>query len=104
MNIQMLHNPRPVAQPGIEGDTMALFGLWVIGSAGYRTIGDIVPDAPIMGGIAVLALAVNIVVAIMLFRYRGGDSNPRSIWLCSRNDAIGNIAVLIAASGVYVSA
>lgn len=88
----------------IKGATMALFGLWVIGSAVYRAFGDTVPDAPIMGSIAVLALVVNVVVAVMLYRYRGGDSNTRSIWLCSRNDAIGNIAVLLAASGVYVSA
>lgn len=88
----------------IKGATMALFGLWVIGSAIYRAFGDTVPDAPIMGGIAMLALGVNVVVAVMLYRYRGGDSNTRSIWLCSRNDAIGNIAVLLAASGVHMSA
>jgi len=88
----------------IKGATMALFGLWVIGIAVYRTFSETVPDAPIMGGIAVLALAVNVAVAVMLYRYRGGDSNTRSIWLCSRNDAIGNIAVLLAAGGVYLSA
>ncbi|MFT5174159.1 MAG: cation diffusion facilitator family transporter [Gammaproteobacteria bacterium] len=88
----------------IKAATMALFGMWVIGMAVYRAFGDTVPDAPIMGGVAVLALLVNVVVAMMLYRYRGGDSNTRSIWLCSRNDAISNVAVLVAASGVYVSA
>jgi cation diffusion facilitator family transporter len=88
----------------VKGATMALFGLWVIGNAVYRTFNETVPDAPIMGGIAVLALAVNVAVAVMLYRYRGGDSNTHSIWLCSRNDAIGNIAVLLAAGGVYLSA
>ncbi len=54
-----------------------------------------------MGGIAVLALAVNVGVAVVLYRYRSGDSNTRSIWLCSRNDAIGNVAVMLAATGVF---
>ena len=53
-----------------------------------------------MGVVAVLALLVNVAVAVLLFRYRQGDSNMQSIWLCSRNDAIGNVAVLIAAAGV----
>ena len=88
----------------IKAATMALFGMWVIGMAVYRAFGEAVPDAPIMGGVAVLALLVNVVVAVMLYRCRGGDSNTRSIWLCSRNDAISNVAVLVAASGVYVSA
>ena len=84
--------------------TMALFGLWVIGSAIYRALDGTIPDAPIMGGVAVLALVVNVVVAVMLYQYRGGDSNRRSIWLCSRNDAIGNIAVLFASGGVFLTA
>ncbi len=84
--------------------TMALFGFWVIGSAVYRAIVGTVPDAAVMGGVGLLALAVNISVALMLFRYRGGDSNMRSIWLCSRNDAIGNVAVMLAASGVFITA
>ena len=87
----------------IKAATMALFGLWVISSAISRAFTDVVPDAPIMGAIAILALLVNVGVALILYRFRDGDSNKRSIWLCSRNDAIGNIAVLVAASGVYVS-
>lgn len=83
-----------------KGVTMAAFGLWVIVSAVERAINGSTPDPVTMGGIAVLALAVNVCVAVMLYRYRSGDSNTRSIWLCSRNDAIGNLAVLFAATGV----
>lgn len=83
-----------------KGMTMAIFGLWVIGSAIERGLNGSAPDPMTMGGIAVLALVVNVGVALMLYRYRRGDSNTRSIWLCSRNDAIGNIAVLLAATGV----
>ncbi|MBT8141790.1 MAG: cation transporter [Gammaproteobacteria bacterium] len=83
--------------------TMALFGAWIIGSAIYRAIVGSVPDPMTMGFIAVIALIVNVMVAMFLYRYRKGDSNKQSIWLCSRNDAIGNIAVLIAAAGVFAS-
>ncbi len=88
----------------VKGATMAIFGLWVIGSAAYRAVSGSAPDATTMGTIALLALIVNVAVAVLLYRYRGGDSNMRSIWLCSRNDAIGNVAVMVAAAGVFVSA
>ena len=68
--------------------------LWLIGDSS-------VPDAASMGAVALLALAVNLSVAAMLFRFRGGDANMRSVWLCSRNDAISNLAVLAAAIGVF---
>lgn len=84
--------------------TMAAFGLWVIGYAVYRAATGNTPDAEVMGGIGLLALVVNVGVAIMLYRYRSGDSNMRSIWLCSRNDALANIAVILAAGGVFVTA
>ncbi|MDX2312442.1 MAG: cation transporter [Gammaproteobacteria bacterium] len=87
-----------------KGATMAVFGIWVIGNAGYKAVAGTVPDALIMGSVGMLALVVNAGVAVMLFRYRSGDSNMRSIWLCSRNDALGNIAVMLAASGVFVTA
>lgn len=83
--------------------TMALFGSWVIGSGLYRVFTYSAPDAVVMSGTAILALAVNVAVAVLLYRYRGGDSNRRSIWLCSRNDAIGNVAVMLAAAGVFAS-
>lgn len=86
-----------------KGATMAAFGLWVMGSAVYRAATGAVPDAALMGVIGTLALFVNVGVAVMLYRYRNGDSNKRSIWLCSRNDALGNIAVMLAAGGVFAT-
>lgn len=84
--------------------TMTAFGLWVIGNAIYRAATGGVPDAEVMGVIGFVALLVNVGVAVMLYRYRSGDSNMRSIWLCSRNDAFGNIAVMLAAGGVFATA
>ena len=83
--------------------TMALFGVWVIGSAIYRTLVGSSPEPIMMGSVALMALVVNVGVAALLFAYRNGDSNRQSIWLCSRNDAIGNVAVMIAAGGVFAS-
>ena len=88
----------------VKGLTMGLFGIWVIGAALYRVFVGSEPEPLIMGSIAVMALIANMSVAIMLYRFREGDSNMQSIWLCSRNDAIGNVAVLIAAVGVTASA
>lgn len=88
----------------LKGASMAVFGFWVIGNAVYKASVGAVPDALVMGSVGMLALAVNAGVAVMLFRYRSGDSNMRSIWLCSRNDALGNMAVMLAASGVFVTA
>ncbi|MEQ8857547.1 MAG: cation transporter [Pseudomonadales bacterium] len=86
-----------------KGATMAAFGLWVLGSATYRALQGSDPDPAMMGGVAVLALVVNVAVAALLFSYRNGDSNRTSIWLCSRNDAITNLAVIAAAGGVFAS-
>jgi Co/Zn/Cd efflux system component len=88
----------------VKGLAMGGFGLWVIGRALWQAWAGIVPAAAVMGGVGVLALAVNVAVALMLYRYRAGDANLRSAWLCSRNDALGNIAVLAAASGVFATA
>ena len=83
--------------------TLALLGLWVLGATIYRVfvLGD--PDPLVMGGVGTLALIVNLACALLLLRYRNGDANVRSVWLCSRNDAIGNLAVLLAATGVFAS-
>lgn len=81
--------------------TMLAFGLWVLGYAVYGALAGADPHAETMGLIGALALLVNVAVAAMLFRYRTGDANMRSVWICSRNDAIGNLAVLAAALGVF---
>ena len=87
----------------VKGATMAVFGIWILGVAVYRAVVLGVPSAMVMGGVGVIALVANMVCAVILFRFRGGDSNRRSVWICSRNDALGNIAVVLAASGVFLT-
>ena len=87
----------------IKGLAMGGFGFWVIGMTVYHFIQGSLPSAALMGGIGTLALAANVISAVILFRYRKGDSNMRSVWLCTRNDVIANLAVIAAASGVWVS-
>ncbi|KAF0225433.1 MAG: Cation efflux [Rhodospirillaceae bacterium] len=86
-----------------KGGTMALFGLWVMGGTAWHAWSGTLPRAEIMGGIGLLALAANGSVTALLYAYRQGDANMRSVWLCSRNDSIANIAVIIAASGVFLT-
>ena len=83
--------------------TMALFGGGILIAALWRVTHGVPPEAPVMGSVGVLALGVNVVVALLLLRHRGGDANRRSVWLCSRNDAIGNVVVVLAAAGVAVT-
>ena len=85
----------------VKAATMLAFGLWVIGYAVYGLVVGSNPEPHTMGLIGTLALMINVAVALLLFRYREGDANMRSVWICSRNDAIGNIAVLGAAVGVF---
>jgi Co/Zn/Cd efflux system component len=80
---------------------MLLFGLGVLATALWRWYSGTVPDAPTMGLVGSLALLTNVGVAWLLYAYREGDSNMRSVWLCTRNDALGNLAVLLAALGVF---
>ncbi len=87
-----------------KGAAMALFGVWVLTEAVTRGFDPALPDAAIMGGVGGLALAANLASAAILFWHRGDDLNMRSVWLCSRNDAIGNLAVLAAAGGVFATA
>ena len=84
-----------------KGLTMAIFGLVILVKAAYVYRLGIVPEAMTMGIIGFLALVTNVSVALILYRFREGDSNMQSVWLCSRNDAIGNIAVMLAALGVF---
>lgn len=85
----------------VKALTMAFFGLWVLARAVLNMSGGELPHAETMGITAVAALAANVAVAVLLYRYRNGDSNMRSVWLCTRNDVLANIAVLLAASGVF---
>jgi Co/Zn/Cd efflux system component len=85
----------------LKAMSMAAFGVWVLGSAIWHTATGVLPNAGTMGIVSVLALAANLSVAGLLYTYREGDSNMRSVWLCTRNDALGNIAVMIAAFGVF---
>ena len=84
----------------LKGTCMMAFGLFVLGRAAWMFNQGGIPEALTMGSIGLLALIANVSVAVMLYAYREGDANMRSVWLCSRNDAIGNIAVMLAALGV----
>lgn len=84
-----------------KGVSLFLMGFWVLGSTIYRVFYMNVPEAEIMGIIGFLALLTNLASVMLLVRYKDGDANVRSVWLCSRNDAIGNVAVMIAALGVW---
>ena len=84
-----------------KGATMAVFGLWVIGATLWHAVNGTVPHVATMGVVGVAALIANAVVFVLLWSYRAGDSNMRSVWLCSRNDVLGNVAVLLAAFGVF---
>jgi len=87
----------------IKGASLGLMALWVLGStiAGALHGGD--PQAPVMSGVGLLALAANVASVVILLRWRDGDSNVRSVWLCSRNDAVGNVAVIAAGSAVALT-
>jgi Co/Zn/Cd efflux system component len=85
----------------IKGLTMGGYGIFVLGTAAWSLTNGVIPEHTTMGMIGSLALLANLLVAALLFAFRNGDANMRSVWLCTRNDVIGNIAVLIAALGVF---
>ena len=85
----------------LKGASLLLLGLWVLGSTAWHAYAGTLPQAEVMGVVGLLALVANGAVALMLYRYREGDANMRSVWICSRNDAIGNVAVVLAAAGVF---
>ncbi len=87
----------------LKAATMGAFGIWVIAHAIYVAASGRVPEPMVMTVIGLIALATNVCVALLLYRYRTGDSNMRSVWICSRNDAISNIAVVAAAAGVFTT-
>lgn len=88
----------------VKGITMAGYGVFVVGKTGFSLVSGAVPEPVTMGVVGALALVANAGVAAMLYAYRDGDANMRSVWLCSRNDAIGNVAVMLAAVGVSSTA
>lgn len=86
-----------------KGISLGLVGLWVAFETLHHALQPELPKPLIMAAISAVALAVNVGCAMLLYKYRSGDSNRESVWICSRNDAIGNIAVMIAAAGVFAS-
>lgn len=87
----------------VKGLTMGAFGVFVLATVAWRAMTGAVPEAATMGVIGLLALAVNLSVAVMLYRFRQGDANMRSVWICSRNDSIANVAVIAAGGLVAVT-
>ena len=85
----------------VKGATIFAFGLYVLLNAIWALSHGTVPHAEVMGAVGFVALLANGGVALILYRFREGDANMRSVWICSRNDAIGNIAVMLAALGVF---
>jgi Co/Zn/Cd efflux system component len=88
----------------LKGVSLSAMALWVFGSTVYQTLVLGLPKAEVMGLIGMLALAANLASVLLLLPYKDGDANVRSVWLCSRNDAIGNVIVMIAALGVWGTA
>jgi Co/Zn/Cd efflux system component len=86
-----------------KGASLAAFAVYILATTGLRFFNGATPEAPIMSGVGLLALAANVASVLILLRWRDGDSNVRSVWLCSRNDAIGNIAVIAAGAAVFAT-
>lgn len=87
----------------VKGLSLAVMAALVLGVALWRAVGQPVPEAATMGVVGVLALAANVASALLLWRWRAGDANVRSVWLCTRNDAVGNVAVMAAAGAVALT-
>lgn len=85
----------------LKGAAMSAYGVAVLAYAGWRAWLGVPPEPLTMGVVGTLALLVNLGVAVLLYRFRDGDANMRSVWLCTRNDVIANLAVLAAAAGVF---
>ena len=84
-----------------KGSTMGVFGLWIIGTVIWHALHGTLPSAITMGAVGFAALAANAISFGLLWAYRDGDANMRSAWICTRNDVLGNLAVLVAAAGVF---
>jgi Co/Zn/Cd efflux system component len=84
-----------------KGASMGLFGIWVTGTVIWHAVHGTLPSAFTMGAVGSAALAANAASFALLWAYRHGDANMRSAWICTRNDVLGNLAVLLAALGVF---
>ena len=84
-----------------KGATMGAFGLWVVGTVIWHTLHGTLPSAFTMGVVGFAALVANAASFGLLWAFREGDANMRSAWICTRNDVLGNLAVLLAAAGVF---
>jgi Co/Zn/Cd efflux system component len=87
-----------------KGWLMVGYGVFVLGKSAWQWSAGVVPEPFVMGWVSLVALAVNVGVAVLLYAHRTGDAQARSVWLCSRNDALGNLAVMGAAGGVWATA
>jgi len=87
----------------LKGLSLGLLGIWVYGQMIFYLLSGKTPSFEIMGVMGVIAFFANVISALLLYRYRVGDSNMQSVWLCSRNDALGNLAIIMAASGVFAT-
>lgn len=85
----------------LKGATMGVFGLWVLGITAWHVWQGTLPHAATMGAVGIAALVANGASFGLLWAHRGGDANMRSAWVCTRNDVLGNLAVLLAALGVF---
>jgi Co/Zn/Cd efflux system component len=85
----------------LKGVTMGMYGIFVLGKAAWSIAAGAMPEAIAMGAIGFAALLANGFVGWLLYTYRNGDANMRSVWLCTRNDAIGNVVIMLAAFGVF---
>jgi len=86
-----------------KGISLGVLGVWIYGQMFFYYINGKIPSYEIMGILGIIAFLANLGSAVLLYRYRTGDSNMQSVWLCSRNDAIGNLAIILAASGVFAT-
>ena len=85
----------------VKGLSMGAYGAFVLGKAGWAALAGLPPEPMTMAGIGALAFVANVGVALLLYAFRSGDANMRAVWLCSRNDAIANVAIILAAAGVF---
>lgn len=87
----------------VKAGMMLVLGLGVLAVTGYRAMHGITPDHATMGIVGIAAFMANLLCTVLLYRFRGGDSNHQSVWICSRNDTIGNLLVVAAAGGVFAT-